>query len=255
MYKFILYHFNKANRLFNDKNEAIHQITLFAKQHNIKIEPALLEKPICEYTSINDFFMRKYVNIEIANTQIIHPATATLCVFENIDSIPSLIKGEKYDSNRSGIPNINEFNTNRCLYYYLSPSDYHCFHSPISGVVEDIVDLSQITNNSLSVKPYMLGYQQSILTYNRRYIIIIKQEHCKIAMIIIGGFCVDSIRIDKQIQPNASIEKGQYIGAFALGGSAIIMLSNKEIDFETQRMNDIPIKFRACSGMGSFSDE
>jgi phosphatidylserine decarboxylase len=199
--------------------------------------------------------MRKYVNIEIANTQIIHPATATLCVFENIDSIPSLIKGEKYDSNRSGIPNINEFNTNRCLYYYLSPSDYHCFHSPISGVVEDIVDLSQITNNSLSVKPYMLGYQQSILTYNRRYIIIIKQEHCKIAMIIIGGFCVDSIRIDKQIQPNASIEKGQYIGAFALGGSAIIMLSNKEIDFETQRMNDIPIKFRACSGMGSFSDE
>lgn len=127
-------------------------------------------------------------------------------------------------------PHPENYADQACFYYYLSPADYHCFHSPIEGVVEDIVDHSEISRSySGSVKFEFIESKPSILTHNRRYIIVVRQNSFKLALVIIGGFLVDSIRIDPLIQKDAKISKGQYIGAFALGGSAILMLTNTEI--------------------------
>ncbi len=59
---------------------------------------------------------------------------------------------------------------------------------------------------------------------------MLRKGEFKLALVIIGGFLVDSIRIDGEIKVGKKITKGQYIGSFALGGSAILQLSNKDID-------------------------
>jgi phosphatidylserine decarboxylase len=244
MAKLLLVQFNKANDLFRDTGKnPIKEVLKFANKHEIECDLSNWKwsKPLYEYTCINDFFMRRYETYNFGNADIVTPACATCKQFQNFDSINELIKGNKYTRDNSGIPNINEFSSTKCFYFYLSVSDYHCFHSPVSGIIENIVDCRNTEKMSCSVKVDLLEGQKSLFE-NRRYIIVISRKNdIKIALMIIGGFMVDSIRIDDSIRINKPIKKGQYIGAFALGGSAILMLTNKDIKLNDE-FNDISIK-------------
>ena len=206
--------------------------------------------------------MRRYRNIDVGVADIITPACATITMFRNINEIGCAIKGEKHNSMNCGLPNINEFEKNQCLYFYLSPSDYHCFHSPVDGIIESIVDYTNLPIYSGSVKPYLLKNGPNPIVYNRRYIVTIRNGDFKLALIIIGGLLVDSIRIDNEnIKEGRRIKKGQYIGAFALGGSAILMLTNREFDLEPSIQKNIdcfsqiniPIKMMVCTSLGTFT--
>ena len=78
----------------------------------------------------------------------------------------------------------------------------------------------------------LLAGQPSILSHNRRCVLVLQQEGLQLALVIIGGFLVDSVRMDPEIRPGAKVAKGQYLGAFALGGSAILMLTSAPLDVE-----------------------
>ena len=249
MSRLLLIQFNKANDLFKDTGKSpIKEILKFANKHDIECDISNWKwsKPLYEYSSINDFFMRKYSTYNYGTMDVITPACATCKNFKNFDSINELIKGNKYTKNNCGIPNISEFANTKCFYFYLSVSDYHCFHSPVSGIIEDIVDCRNIEKISCSVKVDLLDGQKSLFE-NRRYIItILSSNNTKFALMIIGGFMVDSIRIDESIKEGKHIEKGEYIGAFALGGSAILMLTDKDIklneEFEDVSQKNISFK-------------
>ena len=47
----------------------------------------------------------------------------------------------------------------------------------------------------------------------------------RVALVIIGGFLVDSVRMDPALREGAAVAKGRFLGSFALGGSAILMLA------------------------------
>jgi phosphatidylserine decarboxylase len=257
-----MYFCNRANDEFTNEYAAAVNVEKFALKNNINITDNLWNRPLCEYKSINDFFMRKYRDLHVGTSDIITPACATITLFRNINEIGCAIKGEKHNSMNCGLPNINEFEKNICLYFYLSPSDYHCFHSPIDGIIESIVDYTNLPVYSGSVKPYLLKNGPNAIVYNRRYIVTIRNGDLKLALIIIGGFLVDSIRIDNEkIKEGCRIKKGQYIGAFALGGSAILMLTNREIKLLTSIQKDIdcysqiniPVKMMVCASLGTFT--
>jgi len=217
------------------------EIREFCHEHGISTENWEWNKQINEYHTLNEFFMRRYSNLEFGNADVISPATAVLSRFDNMPK--NDIKGINYTYENCGIPNPDQYSKNEGYYLYLSPADYHCFHSPIEGTICNIIDYRHLETYSGSVKPDILHIRPSVLTFNRRYIIVIENANIKIAMVIIGGFLVDSIRIDSKIALGSAIAKGQFIGAFALGGSAILLLSTVSLNIPCV---DFPVKYKVC---------
>jgi phosphatidylserine decarboxylase len=103
-----------------------------------------------------------------------------------------MVKGVRYTLENCGVPVAKDYERYACFYFYLSPADYHCFHSPISGVIDDIVDFTNTSRlYSGSVKMDCLDASPSVLIHNRRYVVIIKHANgFKLAMVVIGGFLV-----------------------------------------------------------------
>ena len=250
--KYLIAKFNDANIDFKSQSEAVSKITEFAKTYGIDLKNNIWDKEIYEYKNINDFFMRKYKKYDFGDLDIITPVTAVVRKYSNIKSLSKYVKGDKILLEKCGINNVSDFVNNSCYYFYLSPADYHCFHSPIDGTIEYINDFSKINYNSKSVKPDL--FSSDVLIKNRRYIIEIKRGQFRLVMVIIGGFLVDSIRIKGNIKKGYNINKGEMIGSFALGGSAVLLLTNKEFHSFTNDYS-CPIKFKVGNNFGLFKKD
>jgi len=59
---------------------------------------------------------------------------------------------------------------------------------------------------------------------NRRLIIVLDTSIGRIAMVMIGANLVDAIVLNKAVRKGAYMSRGEELGYFALGGSAILML-------------------------------
>lgn len=84
---------------------------------------------------------------------------------------------------------------------------------------------------SVTVKTYIWRHV-NILSRNRRAIVVIDTggTYGHIAMVIIGGITVDSIRMDPQnAVQGRSVKKGDYLGAFARGGSAVALFFSQQV--------------------------
>ena len=119
-----------------------------------------------------------------------------------------------------------------------SPTDYHCFHIPIEGKIEHVEILNQ-DRFSVTVKPYIFR-NVNILKRNRRAVIVIRGSHVRVAMIIIGGITVDSIRLDSKIRKGSSVSKGQYAGHFARGGSSVALLFDTSVNQQRRHVVQAP---------------
>lgn len=258
--KFINKIYKDASVKFTDKNKnPITEIKKFCNMNGINYDEKnwIWEKKPLEYESINDFFMRRLKKEIIESYDIISPVTGVVIKYKNINCIGYSIKGDYFDSLSIMINNSNMYSKTNCYYFYLSPSDYHCFHSPIQGYIENIVDLRFIDNCSGSVKPDLLNLQPNILIFNKRYIITIENGDLKIIMVIIGGFNVDSIIIDSKIKKKYKLNKGEYIGSFGIGGSAVLLLTNKEILLEKNLKEyflnkEVPIKINMGKNFANY---
>ena len=69
-----------------------------------------------------------------------------------------------------------------------------------------------------------------MLAVNRRAVVVIEQQSpapteppLKVALVIIGGVTVDSIRLQPTVFEGAAVERGALLGSFARGGSSIAM--------------------------------
>mmetsp|Transcript_5511 Transcript_5511/g.9377 ORF Transcript_5511/g.9377 Transcript_5511/m.9377 type:complete len:353 (+) Transcript_5511:76-1134(+) len=228
------------------------QLRSFVRKHGISVDIDVgnaggweWSKRPNEYRNLNEFFMRRYREFNVTTTPsradelgavlLSSPATSVVQQYASIGRMGEganaglLVKGERFTLESTGVPNPEQYSGKRCFYLYLSPADYHCFHSPMSGTIERLVDLTGLAHCSGSVKPDLIGASPSILTHNRRIVVVIKHEGLRVAMVIIGGFLVDSIRMDPAVREGGRLEAGQYLGAFALGGSAILLLSNRDL--------------------------
>ena len=81
----------------------------------------------------------------------------------------------------------------------------------------------------MTVKPYIFRHV-NILTRNRRAVVVVEADDgLFVGLVIVGGVTVDSIRLEPQLKPGAMLRRGQKIGAFARGGSAIAMFFSRKV--------------------------
>ncbi|KAL5176135.1 Phosphatidylserine decarboxylase proenzyme 2 [Glycine soja] len=103
--------------------------------------------------------------------------------------------------------------------FRLAPQDYHRFHFPVSGIIEQSVD---IPGCLYTVNPIAVNSKYcNVFTENKRVVSIVSTvDFGKVAFVAIGATMVGSITFTKK--KGDYVKKGDEFGYFSFGGSTVI---------------------------------
>ena len=252
---------------FKDRDAARKSVVEFCQRLSIQQTPWIWEKEIDDYVSLNDFFSRTYAPEyfpRLGSAPVVSPASCTLRCYRNNQGLKRLlIKGCNYELANIGIPDAQDYAKHTVWIGYLSPSDYHRVHAPMSGTIVH-VSLQDEHAQSASVKFFDSKF--NLLNDNKRLVVVIEDTTSsassvvpnnnhhngggirRLALVIVGGVGVNTIVYDKERLWNNNnnnnsnnkrpfIQKGACIASFLAGGSAIALFSNQPLaltrDFQT----------------------
>ena len=217
-----------------DSPKSKDKILPFVEEHGINMKESV--KGIEEFTSFNDFFIRKLKTgsrkIAGGTDEVASPADGKILAYEDIKLKDEFfLKGDKF--------NLEEFLGDRklaekyeggvFLIVRLAPVDYHRFHFPIDGVVGSS---RLIEGNYYSVSPHAIRKNFRIYCENKREYAELKNERfgdvilSEIGATMVGG-------IEQTYKAGSRVAKGDEKGYFYFGGSSCILLFQKnkiEID-------------------------
>ena len=216
--------------------DAATEVLSYCRTYGVQVEPWVWEKPACEYTTMNEWFTRKYAGAHAPERNtwgVLSPATAVVTPFPSVREMPQIIKNEQFHIRDVGIPEHEQYVEHPCYILYLAPADYHCYHAPFAGTVVSCA-FASLGTHSASVKPYIYEHI-NVLETNRRAILVLEQAArgpagappLRAVLVIIGGVTVDSIRLEAGIHEGARVERGALLGCFARGGSSIALFFNR----------------------------
>ncbi|KAL2052940.1 hypothetical protein ABVK25_006881 [Lepraria finkii] len=205
---------------------------------SFKLEDSLAEmvKPDPnDYATFNEFFGREIKEsarpiVEPENDLVSSsPADCRLTAFQTIDLATKYwIKGFGFSVARLlGDEELaRRFDGGSIVIARLAPQDYHRWHAPVSGTVENIKD---IQGAYYTVNPQAINESGTLDVFceNKRSVMMIKRSSTgsPIAVIAVGAMLVASIKYVGGVdQPGTEIRRGQCLGAFYYGGSTVIVL-------------------------------
>ena len=205
---------------------------------SFKLEDSLAEmvKPDPnDYATFNEFFGREIKEsarpiVEPENDLVSSsPADCRLTAFQTIDLATKYwIKGFGFSVARLlGDEELAQrFDGGSIVIARLAPQDYHRWHAPVSGTVENIKD---IPGAYYTVNPQAINEPGTLDVFceNKRSVMTIKRSSTgsPIAVIAVGAMLVGSIKYVGGVdQPGTEIRRGQCLGAFYYGGSTVIVL-------------------------------
>ena len=217
---------------------------------------------------------------------IVSPATSTISFFTDWRAMPRKFKNTEWENvkeigiDERFLPHFfgdeGDAATRSSMLLYLSPADYHCFHCPVDGKIVSIFPkMNKYVDNSsngeasitslwmatsampfsVSVKEYMFR-SLNILSRNRRCVLVFeldgKDRPSYVAMVIVGGLTVDSIRMDESVARIGNhVHRGQRLGGFSRGGSLIALFFSGEIVL-TQKNRDAAVLSAADNSMSGY---
>ena len=132
----------------------------------------------------------------------------------------------------------NYFNGGTLTHTFLNVNDYHRYHFPIDGEVVElnkIIDFNAVggeTKYNPETKHYELNCDDtSWQIIETRDSMILKTEYGYVAILPIGMSQVCSCNFEENIKIGKHFKKGDPLGYFLFGGSDIVMLFQKDIEF------------------------
>ena len=196
------------------------------------IDNSEFEKELDDYTSFNDFFIRKIKKQQRPMNPdplvVTSPVDGKLLAFADINKETHfIVKG--HDFSLSEFLNNNrlaeEYYNGSMLIFRLTPADYHRFHFPFDCFPGRS---HKIRGKYYSVSP--ISVSKKIKTYyqnKREFTILRSKSFGNVIMAEIGATLVGSIK--QTFIPDAFYSKGEEKGYFEFGGSAVILLFKRDI--------------------------
>lgn len=193
------------------------------------------DAPYWGFSSWNDFFTRE---VEPDARRIAAPddprvvvAACDSTVYRHARHIRSTrrefwVKGEPYSlADMLDDQYVDEFIGGDVWQAYLSPFDYHRWHSPVTGTVrkayvKEGLYFSQA--DCMGEDPSGVLSEAYIVQVQTRALIFIEADDPVIGLMCVmpvGMVEISSCVIDSAIQPGARVTKGQELGCFQYGGS------------------------------------
>lgn len=210
---------------------------IFVKLFNIDIKEA--EKPLSHYSSLQEFFIRKLkpgARAISLSSNVISPCDGMIKISDNIMGVTLIqVKGKNYNINTLfNDDNLAEkFINGSYATIYLSPKDYHRFHSPINGVIEKTY---YIKGKLWPVNNWAVNNIKDLFCQNERTISLIKENNSGkyLAFIAVGATMVGKIKLNyvdylknqqEIIHPPTPINLGDELGKFMFGSTIILVFA------------------------------
>jgi len=146
-----------------------------------------------------------------------------LLVFGNVEETTRLwIKGTSFSISTLLTDDdiATQYRNGSVVICRLSPSDYHRFHSPVSGVVGPSFGVG---HDLYSVKPEAIQSRVQVLLNNKRVILPIRSTAFGLVTLVIVG-ATDTGSINLTVAQDQKVNKGDELGLFAFGGSTVVVL-------------------------------
>ncbi|PWA78662.1 phosphatidylserine decarboxylase 3 [Artemisia annua] len=214
--------------------ESAEDIPAFLKFFKDQINLAEVKYPLDHFKTFNEFFIRELkpgarpIACAGRDEVAVCAADCRLMAFRTAEeSLRFWIKGKKFSIQGllGNIPCSNAFIDGTLVIFRLAPQDYHRFHFPVSGTIEEIVD---IPGSLYTVNPIAVNSKYcNVFTENKRAVSIISTaDFGKVALVAIGATMVGSITFTKK--KGDYVEKGDEFGYFSFGGSTVICVFEKD---------------------------
>ncbi|XP_058771769.1 phosphatidylserine decarboxylase proenzyme 2-like isoform X2 [Vicia villosa] len=217
-----------------DSLESAADIPKFIESYKGQISLAEVKYPLEHFKTFNEFFIRelKPGSRPIASAEhdnvAVCAADCRLMAFESVDdSTRFWIKGRKFSVQGLLGKELcsSAFVDGTLVIFRLAPQDYHRFHLPVSGIVEQFVN---IPGCLFTVNPIAVNSKYcNVFTENKRVVSIIETvDFGKVAFVAIGATMVGSITFTKT--HGDYVKKGDEFGYFSFGGSTVICVFEKD---------------------------
>lgn len=200
-------------------------IAPFIKKYGI--DASEFEKPIGEFSSFNDFFIRRLKPearpIAPGSDKAVIPADGRYFFYPDISLTDGFaVKGKKFslEALLQDRKLAEKYEHGAMVMARLCPTDYHRFHFPIDCIPEK----TRLINGYLySVNPTAIRQNIDIFTENKRTFTPLKTTNFGTVLFMeIGATSVGSII--QTAAPGINYKKGAEKGYFSFGASSLILL-------------------------------
>lgn len=243
-------------------------ISWFVKRYQVDMSLAAEENPTA-YNSFNDFFTRALKPdarpIDSNAFSLVCPADGAISQLGDIrDGRIFQAKGQDYSTEEllGGDAELAaEFAGGQFATVYLSPRDYHRVHMPYGGKLRSMVS---VPGELFSVNTVTAENVPRLFARNERAVAIFDTDIGPMAVVLVGAMIVAGIETvwDGQIAPFASREietsqypyqnitlaKGDEMGRFKLGSTAIILFAKDKIEWSKKYQAGTPTKMGEIMG-------
>lgn len=223
---------------------------------------ALQEDPTA-YANFNDFFTRELKpgarEILADPTQLVSPADGAISELGLLEHGQLLqAKGINYSLTRllgGNLEKAKPFMGGSFATIYLSPKDYHRVHMPLQG---RLLETIYVPGKLFSVNQATADNVPGLFARNERLVCFFETPVGPMALILVGAMIVAGIETvwDGQVAPPAHkltlkdfsnpqpvvLEKGQEMGRFKLGSTAILVFGPGAVEWREELQNGTPVK-------------
>jgi len=219
-----LYQFMLAVGRFNDSPASAAAVPWWTGDPRIDMADYIV--PPGGYQSFNDFFTREIkpgartIDSPLDPAVFVSPADSSLMkIADRLTSSATIgVKGENLniDELLGHDPLAPRFVDGKAVLCMLNTTDYHRYHAPAAG---QIVSQGQMAGLYYGMDG---GWVEYFFQHRRGYFIFDTPKFGYVAMVCVGMFTISSVNfITSQ---GDFVSKGDALGNFAYGGSAIILL-------------------------------
>ncbi|MCR2802544.1 archaetidylserine decarboxylase [Paenibacillus soyae] len=226
-------------------------IPRFAKLYGIATEEA--EKHLHEYKSLNEFFTRRLKpgmrTVHSSPSSVASPVDAVITGIGTIHSGTLLgVKGQDYtiDELLGGSSRASRYHNGFYMVLYLSPTDYHRIHVPVTGRV---VEREHLSGKVYPVNEFGLRHMKRVLSRNERLITYIRHERGEAAVVKVGAMNVSSIKYVLPLQDD--VTKGDELAYFEFGSTVVLLLEDHT--FVPRKDLQLGAKVRMGESLGDLS--
>lgn len=219
----------------------------FAKVYDIRVDEA--EKPLSEYKSIGDFFVRRLRPDlrPLGAGLLVHPADSVITEAARIEDGQLLQAKGRFYSLQDFVgtrESAEAFRQGAFATYYLCPTDYHRFHSPVEGKIRRI---RHLPGHLWPVNDWSVSRISQLFCVNERVLVEMETASGPVSLVAVGATNVGQISMnawpelrtndpafpsmrEKVFDPPVNIGKGEELGAFHMGSTVVVLVSEEFMD-------------------------
>lgn len=239
-------------------------IRSFAKAYNVSLDE-YERQSLNAYESFNDFFTRELKEdarpIDTTANGIVSPADGVISQLGQINDHKMLqAKGRHYDVGQllADSEDGRYFADGSFATVYLAPSNYHRVHMPFAGT---LTKTRYVPGTLFSVNNTTAANVPDLFARNERLVCMFDTQYGKAAVVMVGAMIVAGIetvatgkiaRTDDVQEANhyMRFEKGDELGRFYLGSTAIVILPKAaNADWESTMQADSFVKMGQLLGV------